>query len=87
MVTAAKSEDRSTEFALHGNLPNPFNLSTRIQVDIPEPAEVAVEVLDMLGMEVLNLPGQRVNAGSSHSIELNAANLVAGTYLYKMIVT
>ena len=37
------------DLALHGNYPNPFNPSTRIQFDLPERAQVTLQVLDLLG--------------------------------------
>ena len=47
-----------TEFALHGNYLNPFNPSTQIQFDLPENAQVQIQIIDMLGREVITLPAQ-----------------------------
>ncbi len=76
-----------TEFALHGNYPNPFNPSTRIQFDLPESAQVTLQVVDMLGREVMTLPAKEFEAGANRNIEINAVNLASGTYLYRMIAT
>ncbi len=76
-----------TEFALHGNYPNPFNPSTRIQFDLPESAQVTLQVVDMLGREVMVLPAREYEAGADRSIELNATSLASGTYMYRMIAT
>ncbi len=73
-----------TEFALHGNYPNPFNPSTRIQFDLPESAQVTLQVIDILGRKVMELPVQVFEAGMNHTIELNAVDLASGTYLYRM---
>ncbi len=73
-----------SEFALHGNYPNPFNPSTRIQFDLPESAQVTLQVIDVLGRNVMELPVQVFEAGTNHTIELNAVNLASGTYLYRM---
>ena len=73
------------EFALHGNYPNPFNPSTRIQFDLPESAQVAVQVLDLLGRKVIELPVRAIEAGANHTMELNVAHLSSGTYLYRVI--
>ena len=75
------------EFALHGNYPNPFNPSTQIRFDLPESAQVSLQVVDMLGREVMRLPAKEFAAGSNRTIDLNASNLSSGTYLYRMIVT
>ena len=76
-----------TEFALHGNYPNPFNPSTRIQFDLPESAQVQVQIVDLLGREVMALPAQEFEAGANRGIELQATSLASGTYLYRLIAT
>ncbi len=80
-----ESAELPTEFALHGNYPNPFNPSTRIQFDLPENAQVQIQIVDMLGREVITLPAQEVEAGANRSLELNATSLASGTYLYRLI--
>ena len=73
------------DFALHGNYPNPFNPSTRIQFDLPERAQVTLQVLDLLGRKVVELPARSFEAGASHTVELNAVNLSSGAYIYRVI--
>ena len=85
VITAAEDEELPTEFALHGNYPNPFNPSTRIEFDLPESAEVTIQVVDMLGRRVLELQPQEIEAGAKRTIELNASNLASGPYLYRLI--
>ena len=80
-----ESAELPTEFALHGNYPNPFNPSTRIQFDLPESAQVQIQIVDMLGRRVITLPAQEMEAGANQSMELNAASLASGTYLYRII--
>ena len=89
VITGVETErvELPMEFALHGNYPNPFNPSTRIQFDLPETAQVRVQIVDMLGREVMSLPAQEFEAGANRSIELNATSLASGTYLYRMIAT
>ncbi len=72
-------------FVLHGNYPNPFNPTTTLRFDLPESAEVTVEVLDLLGRLVLALPPERFSAGTNHTLSLDAASLSSGTYLYRMV--
>ena len=88
VVTGVEEEggpEIPTEFALHGNYPNPFNPSTRIEFDLPESAEVSVQVVDMLGRQVMTLPAQQVEAGANRTLELSATNLASGPYLYRII--
>ena len=89
VITGVETEraELPTEFALHGNYPNPFNPSTRIQFDLPENAQVRVQIVDMLGREVMSLPAQEFEAGANQSMEIHATNLASGTYLYRMIAT
>ena len=89
VITGVETEraELPTEFVLHGNYPNPFNPSTRIQFDLPETAQVRVQIVDMLGREVMSLPAQEFEAGANWSMEIHAMNLASGTYLYRMIAT
>ncbi len=82
-----ESTELPKEFALHGNYPNPFNPSTRIQFDLPENAQVQIQIVDMLGREVITLPAQDFEAGANRGIELQATSLASGTYLYRLIAT
>lgn len=73
------------EFTLKGNYPNPFNPSTTISFDLPESADVTVQVLDLLGREVMAIPSQTMQAGSGQSVQIDASNLSSGIYLYRVI--
>ncbi|WP_456430184.1 T9SS type A sorting domain-containing protein [Rhodocaloribacter sp.] len=86
VVTANEEEvaEIPTEFALDGNYPNPFNPSTTIQFDLPETAEVTIQVIDMLGRQVLTVPRQTMEAGAKRTVRINAINLASGTYLYRL---
>ena len=72
-------------YELRGNYPNPFNPATRIQFDLPETADVTVEIIDMLGRNVMTLPARQFEAGVGRNVEVNATNLASGTYLYRVI--
>ena len=89
VVTGTETEgvEIPKEFALHGNYPNPFNPSTKIQFDLPERAQVNVQIVDLLGREVMVLPAQEMEAGATRSVELNASSLASGTYLYRLVAT
>ncbi len=82
-----ESAELPKEFVLHGNYPNPFNPGTRILFDLPENAQVQIQIVDMLGREVMVLPAQEVEAGANRSMELNAGSLASGTYLYRIMAT
>jgi hypothetical protein len=85
LVTDTENEGQlPTEFSLKGNYPNPFNPSTTISFDLPETADVSVQVLDLLGREVMAIPAQAIEAGASRSIQINASSLSSGVYLYRV---
>jgi hypothetical protein len=73
------------EFALQGNYPNPFNPTTTISFDLPETADVTVQVLDLLGREVMAIPSQTMQAGAGQAVQIDASNLSSGIYLYRVI--
>jgi len=72
-------------FTLQGNYPNPFNPTTTIQFDLPQSADVEVQVYDMVGRQVMTLPAQNIAAGSNRSVQLNASQLASGSYFYRVI--
>ena len=78
------STDLPASFALHGNYPNPFNPTTRLRFDLPEAAEVRVEVFDVLGRMVLTMPARRMAAGADRSAEVDARALPSGLYVYRL---
>lgn len=72
-------------FSLQGNYPNPFNPTTTIQFDLPEAAQVRVDVVDMLGRQVMTVPEQAMTAGANQRIALDASDLASGIYLYRVV--
>ena len=70
-------------FALYGNYPNPFNPSTVISFDLPELADVSVEVFDLLGRSVMRLHADAMAPGR-REVRLDASSLPSGVYLYRV---
>ncbi len=77
--------DIPSEFAVHGNHPNPFRHVTRLAFDLPWPARVTVEVLDLTGRRVLMLPEEALAAGRSRTIEVSGSALSSGLYFYRLV--
>ncbi len=71
-------------FELRGNYPNPFNPTTTIQFDLPETAEVTIDIVDMLGRTAMTIPAQVYQAGAQHRVEVNASSLATGMYVYRV---
>ena len=83
-TTAINDVEGSVEvLALGQNKPNPFGTSTEIEVSVPESVQSAfVYVYDLQGKKV-----QQVNltARGKQTVQLNAASLTDGMYLYSLI--
>jgi len=76
-------------FALSHNYPNPFNPSTRLNLNLPENGRVKAVVYNIIGQEVVRLQDAAMTAGYRY---LNwdgknkfGANVGSGTYLVKVI--
>lgn len=77
-----------TTFALHANVPNPFNPETTIRFDLPQASRVALEVYDMLGQKVRTLVDQPLSAGA-HQVRWDGRNtagssVASGVYFYRI---
>jgi polyhydroxybutyrate depolymerase len=83
--TAIKTQENNhpNQFALYPNYPNPFNPSTTILFDLPEPGEVTLRVFTLLGEEVETLIRRNISAGS-HQVLWNAGNHPGGVYLVRL---
>ena len=73
-------------FAFDGNYPNPVGQRTTISFDLPEQANVSLEVYDVLGRKVMTIPKQSMSAGADRSLSVDASGLSSGTYLYRLQV-
>ena len=82
---AIESEALPETFIVTGNYPNPFTDMTRLTFDLPWPAHVRMDVLDVTGRRLLTIPDIQVNAGWAKTIELENPSLPAGFYLYRLI--
>ena len=90
-LSATLGIDESTlpdVFALHNNYPNPFNPVTNITYDIPEVANVSLEIYNVMGQKVRTLASGSHEPGR-YRILWNATNdfgegLSSGMYIYKI---
>jgi hypothetical protein len=65
------------------NYPNPFNSSTIIEYDLPRPADVRLDIYDILGRKVETLVNTGQEAGH-HSAMWNGKDYSSGVYFYRI---
>jgi subtilisin family serine protease len=80
--TAKPAEIPST-IALRGNFPNPFNPTTTIRFDLSSPAQVRLNVFDLLGREVSVLVNAPMTAGT-HDVRFDGTGLASGVYVIRL---
>ncbi|MDX1741407.1 MAG: T9SS type A sorting domain-containing protein, partial [Rhodothermales bacterium] len=81
-ITAIGNEPTEApgSFRLIGNFPNPFNPSTAIRYELPEPMRVTLTVHDAIGREVARLVEGPMPSGS-HTEIWNTGNAIpSGVY-------
>jgi hypothetical protein len=71
------------EFALLGNYPNPFNLSTMIEFELERGTEVKLAVYDITGALVGVIHEGHLAAGKQ-AIAWNAGDAASGAYFYRL---
>ena len=71
------------EFALEGAYPNPFRQAATLEMDLPQKANVTVEVYDLLGRKVQTAHRGEMAAGSGRTVQISGSGLSSGTYFYR----
>lgn len=87
-VTTANEEraELPEDLSIQGNYPNPFHTTTRILFNLPEPANVHVEVFDILGRVVYTSQTQQMDAGWDQKLSLDLPETSSGLYIYRVNV-
>ncbi len=75
---------RPERYALHPNMPNPFNPATQIRFDLPIAGPVRLTIYNALGQEVERLV-EREMAPGVHAVEWDAAGHRSGIYICELI--
>jgi len=65
------------------NYPNPFNVTTKISYNLPQPGMVTLDIYNILGRKVETLYNGAQAAGL-HSVIWNADGFTSGVYFYKL---
>lgn len=70
-------------FELHQNYPNPFNPVTVILFDIPEQADVTLDVYNIMGQRVATLV-EGIHQPGRHQVTFDGSRLSSGIYMYRL---
>ncbi|MFK7845139.1 MAG: T9SS type A sorting domain-containing protein [Rhodothermales bacterium] len=68
---------------LFPNFPNPFNPTTTVSFELPNPGEVTLAVYDVMGRLTRTLSSEQLPVGR-HEVVFDASGLPSGTYLIRM---
>ncbi len=70
-------------YSLAQNHPNPFNPTTTISFDLPEPTFVTLRVYDVSGRQVAELANGYRSTGT-YDVTFDASGLASGIYMYRL---
>jgi hypothetical protein len=75
------------KYSLSQNYPNPFNLSTTVQYELPEAADIDLVVYNILGQEVFTFASIKQTAGY-YKLQWNGrnntgSNVASGMYIFR----
>ena len=76
---------KSSSFSMSQNFPNPFNGTTRFELNLKNNADVTVEVYNVLGKLVKSMNLTDLTAGIN-TVNLDLAGLNSGLYTYSVTV-
>ena len=79
------SAELPDKLLLSTNYPNPFNSSSTITVDLPEAAQVLVEIYNLNGQLQGSYPPRFYSAGINQLITVEASSLPTGSYVYRIV--
>ncbi len=84
----ARESGLPSRYALHQNLPNPFNMETRFMYDLPEPGFVEIKLYDAGGHFIRDLVRRQQPAGCHQAVwdgnDAQGNGVSTGIYLLQM---
>lgn len=83
-ITSVKSSEKIPDtFLVRDNFPNPFNETTTIEIELPEPANLYLEIFNILGEKISDERLENLQAGR-HRHSLYMKNFANGQYILKI---
>lgn len=88
IITGSDNPALPGEFALHQNVPNPFNPVTSIKFDLPDGGEATLEIFDVSGRLVRTLVSAHYPAGRYEEVWNGTSDagrpVASGIYFYRI---
>ncbi|MFU8860080.1 MAG: T9SS type A sorting domain-containing protein [Cyclonatronaceae bacterium] len=75
--------DIPQDYRLYQNYPNPFNPETTVRFELPESADVTLDVYTITGQHVATLVDEFRTAGHHH-VTFDGSRLSSGVYMYRL---
>jgi hypothetical protein len=82
-LSIADENSARGRFSLSRNYPNPFNTSTAISYNLPNAADVKLDIFNILGCKLETLASGHQEAGY-HQVVWNAGDTPSGVYFYRL---
>ena len=64
--------------------PNPLSTQTTFEFNVAEAGDATLEVYSLTGVKVAILFNGTVDAGSNHTVDMDASDLAPGVYFYNL---
>jgi len=81
LTTRVNKTALPTQYALQQNVPNPFNPTTKISLELPTLTSWNLDIYNVAGQLVKNFNGTDQGVVN---VEWDASNVASGVYFYKM---
>ena len=81
--TVAQERETPRVFRVYPNFPNPFNPSSTVRYELPQPCHTRVDLFDQLGRLVRELVNEGQTEGY-HELKIDAKNLATGMYFLRV---
>jgi hypothetical protein len=81
IVGVNNPESSVTNFSVSQNYPNPASGITQIVINLKTETTVSVDIVNLTGQKVLEIPSKTMQAGN-HTLSINAASFAPGVYFY-----
>ncbi|MDN3585202.1 SGNH/GDSL hydrolase family protein [Pedobacter aquatilis] len=75
--------DRFLKFVVTQNYPNPASTQTFIDVVLPEPDKINVQIFDIMGRLTKTVVNEYLNTGK-HTLDINTTSFTPGIYFFKI---